>query len=628
VERRSLGLALLVVASAMRADSAERCADFAPLRNAYWGDLHVHSALSTDAYAFHVRSLPSDAYRFARGEELGLPPLGVAGEPTRRVRIDRPLDFTAVTDHAESLGASHLCTTQDSAVYETRACRHYRALRPVEWPPRRPDAETALTGPSVCGQEGGRCAAAASAPWQRIRDAATAANDACSFTTFVAYEWTGMRPGLIHRNVIFRGDHVPALPVSYADEPTPRGLWRALDRQCLDAGTGCDVLAIPHNSNTSRGFMFALEHPDTGEREEQVREARLRQRLEPLVEIMQHKGDSECRNGLPGVMGAADELCDFEKLFGPELETCEPGKRYAPWEPGCVAPLGYARYGLVEGVKEHARLGVNPLQFGIIASTDNHNAASGAVDEANWPGALGIGDAPLSSRLGPIPRFGIANNPGGLAGIWAEQNTRDALFDAMRRRETFGSSGPRIVPRFFGGWDYPDDLCDAEDWVGRSYAGGVPMGGVLPLRPTAAQGPAFAVAALADPGTPERAGTPLERIQIVKGWADEQGRIHQRVVDVVGAAQSDAAVEAATCVPPTSGPRSLCAVWRDPEFDPAHGAVYYARVLERPSCRWSTHACNALPAAERPSGCSDPEVAKTVRERAWTSPIWYAPGSY
>jgi hypothetical protein len=455
------------------------------------------------------------------------------------------------------------------------------------------------------------------------RDAAEAWNEECAFTAFVGYEWTGMRPGLIHRNVIFRGASVPALPVSFADEPTPRGLWRELSDQCLNAGTGCDVLAIPHNSNTSRGVMFAVENPDASSREDQIRDAKLRRRMEPLVEIMQHKGDSECRNGFSSVLGEVDEQCDFEKLFKLDLETCDPGKVYSLWEAGCVAPSGFVRYALVDGVKEQARLGVNPLQLGIIASTDTHNATSGAVSEANWPGALGTGDGPADLRLGPIERFGINNNPGGLAGFWAEQNTRDSLFDAMLRREAFGSSGPRILPRFFGSWHYPEDLCAAGDMVERGYAGGVPMGGVLPVRPEAATGPTFVVSALADPGTSTQPGAPLERIQIVKGWADAQGRTHQKVIDVVGSQQSTPGVDTKTCEPTSAGPRALCGVWRDPEFDAARGAVYYARVLERPTCRWNTYACNALPEAERPPGCSDPDVAKTLQERAWTSPIWY-----
>jgi len=308
--------------------------------------------------------------------------------------------------------------------------------------------------------------------------------------------------------------------------------------------------------------------------------------------------------------------------------------------------MNFTRNALKEGLVQQARLGANPFQFGHVASTDTHLAAAGAVDEDRHPGHGGAG-AVAATELPPGLPDDIELNPGGLAVLWAEENSRDALFEAMRRREAYGTSGPRIVVRFFGGWDYPPDLCDGSDFVARGYAAGVPMGGELPARASVggaggagvrdggSSGPTFALWALRDAGTARRPGTPLQRIQIVKGWV-EDGAARERVYDVAGVAGNGgngATVDVATCTAEGQGYDEFCTVWRDPDFDPAAPAFYYARVLENPTCRWSTYVCNAngidcanprgVPEDFEP--CCDTRYPKTIQERAWTSPIWYTP---
>ena len=619
----------------------EVCASRDPLGRAFFGDLHIHTVFSMDAYTAETPGTPDDAYRFARGEAIEL-----AGG--RTARLERPLDFAAVTDHAEYIGEVSLCTRPGSPVYDSRRCGRYRGeiqsldrgsrmglltdQKPplVEIPPF-PPLGTPVRSTELCGEDGERCARAVASVWDETRAAAERWNDSseqCRFTSFAAYEYT-WTPQLskIHRNVMFRGADVPARPTSALDEPTPQGLWRRLNEECLEADGDCDVLAIPHNSNLSNGRMFELEYP-RAPLAEQPGLARLRARLEPLVEIMQVKGDSECRNGLYGVRGGPDELCGFEKFRSAGTPDCERGTGMgALGGQGCVSRHDFARYALIQGLAEEDRIGVNPLKFGIIASTDSHNATPGDTEEDSYVGAHGIDEATPLGRLADAG--GIVSptraNPGGLMGVWASENSRDALFDAMLRRETFGTSGVRIRPRLFAGWDYPEELCGSSDLVERAYAGGVPMGGDLPPRTEAGAAPVFVAAAQRDPGTGERPGGLLQRIQIVKGWVGAGGEYHQAVYDVAGSGAGGADVDPETCRPRGPGADSLCGVWRDPDFEPGRRAVYYARVLENPSCRWTAWHCLALAEGERPESCADPAIPRTVQERAWTSPIWYSP---
>ena len=612
---------------------------------ALFGDLHVHTALSSDAWNYDLEVRPAGAYEFAFGRPILLPPKDEAGRGTRSVRIDRPLDFAAVTDHAEFFGEQLLCTDPNSDAYETDKCQ---ALRASTAPTDSPLAFKIMypfpsRDPEICGDDLEDCAAALDVGWAETIAAAEEWNDtssACGRTTFIAYEYSSFRMGSnLHRNVIFRGSVVPRRPVSYMDVQREWELWQILHDQCNESGTGCQALAIPHNSNISNGRMFAIDYPGTSSIEEQAERAALRIAMEPIVEIMQHKGDSECRRGLSSVMGSDDALCDYEKFenknferFGEEgASDCYDGP-LADWVPhlgpSCLARRSYVRYALADGLAEEARIGVNPFKFGLMASTDTHNAMAGGVEEKTWPGHLGIADGSVEGRLasGESGKMGdYSSNPGGLIGVWAEENSRGAIFDAMRRKEVFGTSGPRIQPRFYAGWDLPEDLCTSRDVLARAQAMGVPMGADLPALP-ADRAPVFAVWATQDTGTADVPGGLLERIQVIKGWVEADGIVHEEVVDVAGGANG-ASVDRATCEPRGTGHTELCGVWRDPNFDPESRAVYYARVVENPSCRYSAWQCLDLPEDGRPGGCSDPLMPPIQQERAWTSPIWYTPAA-
>lgn len=627
----------------VRPDEREACRDRDPLRQAFFGDLHVHTRFSFDVAAYDVRSDPADAYRFAQGEAIGLPPYDSTGNATRMAQLDRPLDFAAVTDHAVLFDATSICTDPTSPGYDSSTCTSYRDG----------DASRAEFGSFVvsigfnppqrtrlCRSEPELCAAAAARVWEQTVDAAEDAYDRtaeCGFTSFIGYEWTGSGGGgsNLHRNVLFRTATSLAHPVTFLDAPTPDRLWDALESLCLESGTDCDLLAIPHNSNISSGEMFnpVTEAGDAYDRAFAERRAQ----LEPLMEIYQHKGASECVRVAGDPLASEDELCDFEQFFGefcegPEDEDCTPlcsvrgGTGFVGR--GCVDPRDFVRGAYRTGLSELQRIGADPFRMGIVASTDSHNATPGAVAEDAWQGHTGDADDTAEEILDP---FGVINigirtsSPGGLAVIWAEENSRHALFDAMRRRETYGTSGTRIVARFFGGWGYADDLCADADMVSAGYDGGVPMGGVLP--PRVGEGaPRFVASALAD-----AMGAPLERIQIVKGWIDAAGVTHEDVFDIAGA-PGGASVDLATCEPMGEGASDLCSVWTDPDFDPAFPAFYYARVVENPVCRWSHRLCLAEGVdcdAGTPAGalasCCDPLLSKTIQERAWTSPIWYVP---
>ena len=610
------------------------CTDRNPLRNLYFGDLHVHTSYSFDAHVFEVRATPFDAYRFARGEALALPPLDADGRGTQELRLDRPLDFAVVTDHSEFLGEVESCLVPGARGHDSASCAAFRrggtigqavfGAQTTSPDPRRDEG--------VCGPDGAACLTEASNVWQRTIEAANAAYDRterCSFTTLVGYEYTANTGASSqHRNVVFANDRVPP-PTSYVEQPTPEGLWRELRTSCRDAGTGCDVLAIPHNPNQSNGRLLRVEYAPGSTLEEQRAQAAERIALEPLVEIFQHKGDSECMSGLSGVLRGADEACGFEKLRSAPFEDCGDGVGSGgTGNAGCVSRRDYVRGALLEGLAEEARLGVNPLQLGVVASTDTHNGTPGAVAEQSFLGHRGnLDDLPDERLAIEGARSGTVFNPGGITGVWAEENTRAAIFAALARREVYGTSGPRIAVRLFGGFGLAPGLCEDRALLEKAYATGVPMGGVLTTPDDAASStdaPSFVVSALRDPGTAEHPGTPLERLQIVKGWIAD-GVAHERVYDVAGEAGAGS-VDPASCALGGGGFDALCAVWPDPGFDPALHAFYYARVLEGPSCRWNAWACRGLAGDARPSSCDDPSVPRTIQERAWTSPVFYRPG--
>ena len=582
-----------------------RCAEFDPERRPFFGDTHVHTVLSHDANLGGTRLSPADAYRFAQGHEVGVQPYGPDGESLQPLRLARPLDFMAVADHAEFIGLVHGCMNPDSAEYDHPICEDFRespdgAVIAVSLPLANGQGTAARLPPCDLG-----CVESTMSAWQQILDAAEAAYDrteACTFTSFVGYEWTGS-PGArnLHRNVIFRNHIVPPQPTSYLDESFEEDLWRVLREQCIDADGICDAITIPHNSNLSSGLMF--ETVDDSGAPFDAEYAKTRAELEPLVEIYQHKGASEC---IPGAT-SGDELCGFEIVPYDNLQAAT-SEGNDPIEP---REEDYLRSALGKGLQLGESLGVNPFEYGFIGSTDTHFASGGAVDERRFVGhgSLSRRDA-LPTGLQDLPW----NSPGGLAVLWAEENSREALFAAMRRREAYATSGPRITLRFFGSWGYPIDLCNTNTLVSDGYKYGVPMGSVLPAMPDPVLVPSFAISAMRDPMSRQ-----LQRIQIVKATI-VAGEVNYTVLDVAGDPENGATVDTTTCQTEGEGANMLCTVWYDPAFDRQAPALYYARVVENPSCRWHTYRCNELG-----MDCSDLDQPPIVQERAWSSPIWYVP---
>jgi hypothetical protein len=621
----TLALALLAPGTAApieRTEERSPCAASDPLRRPWFGDLHVHTRYSLDASTQGTRTSPSEAYAFARGEPLGLQPFSANGAPGRTVQLARPLDFAAVTDHSELFGEVNLCNTPGAPGYDSTVCLIYRG-----WPRLAFFIMNSRGAPrfSFCGEGGRECLSATRGPWREMQEAAEAAYDrssACRFTSFVGYEWTKsvQTASNLHRNVIFRNAAVPEVPATAVDALTPEDLWDALDEKCRAAVPGCAAVVIPHNSNLSAGFMFAPEQLRNGKPFDAAYAAR-RADNERLVEVMQHKGDSECRLGA----GTNDELCTSELLPYDSFAG-----RFSPFARHLPAPLNFTRTALGAGLVYQTELGVNPFRFGLIGSTDTHLGAAGLVEERGHPGHGGAG-IPIGDTLPDALLDPIEYNPGGLAGVWAEENSRDALFEALMRRETFATSGPRIAFRLFAGWKLDERMCSA-DFAKRGYSEGVPMGGELgaPAAPGAA--PVIAAWALQDPGTAASPAVPLQRLQIIKLWVQD-GAPREAVVDVAGNAANGARVDPDTCERSGDGAPQLCAVWRDPDFDARAPALYYARVVENPTCRWSAYACNAagVRCGDRSTiragyeGCCDAAYPKTIQERAWTSPVWYTP---
>lgn len=601
-------------------------------RNAYFGDLHIHTAYSYDARPLGTRTTPADAYRFARGEPLGIPPYDAAGAPSAVMQLARPLDFAAVTDHSEFFGEMTLCHDPSSAAYEAEACRRLRedgarGLSPMLQLIIREEPQRIA---AICGEDGSACRDAAPTLWALTQDMAETAYDRsadCTFTSFVGYEYTGTpNSNNIHRNVIFRNATVPERAVSYVETPGDVDLWTALRAECLEGLDDCEVLAIPHNANLSAGAMFPAFAGRTESSAADATLATLRNELEPIMEVFQHKGNSECFNGFPDILGAPDELCDMEQVLslgpvsGPggadtAVRFCEDGEvgRRGFLRLGCISKRDFYRSVLLTGLEDREAIGVNSYRLGVIGSTDTHMSLSGATDEADYRGHLVTEVDPAQRLAEPVGANSLAGNPGGLAGVWAVENSRDALFEAMQRREVFGTSGTRIKPRLFAGWGFASDACERGDRDAHGYNQGVPMGGDL-AADAAAGAPQFLAYAQQDP-----LAAPLERLQLIKGWLDDAGQSHYSVTDVAGGPGG----VAADATPP--GHAALCALVEDPAFDPAQAAYYYLRVVEVPSPRWSSYACASLSAAEQRSLCDDNGAPATIRELAWTSPIWYLP---
>lgn len=572
-----------------------------PLRNAYFGETHMHTALSLDAYIGGTRLMPSDSYRFAKGE-----PVVVNG---RHKQLNRPLDFAAVTDHAEYLGEMYSTMFPEAPGFLDEDLVKLRNLQSLEekqqWFFKYVVSNTRGADPQhppfFQGPETTQSA------WQIMIDAAEAHNDPGTFTAFIGFEWSAAPGGgNMHRNIIFRDNVVPDLPLDSFATNKVEELWTWL-QQIEDAGS--TALAIPHNSNASKGLMF----PDVDSYGDAVdlEWATARAKWEPLIEMMQIKGNSEVHRAF----WTADEFANFEN--GDTIQ-----KNSNRW----FSKRDFVREGLKQGLAYDQDLGVNPFQLGFVGGTDNHNGLTSDVEENDFIGGHGPEDGSVDRRRnagvgGWID--GVDLSIGSLAGVWATENTRGAIWDAMKRRETFATSGTRMKVRMFGGSDLSADVSDPVAMVEEGYANGAPMGSVLPATVTT---PTFTVYAEKDMD-----GANLDRIQIIKGWVDANGDPHEDIYDVVWSGtrtQDDNAklpavgntVDLTTALYTNDiGAPTLIGSWTDPSFEANDHAFYYARVLEIPTPRWTTYEAvrNGLPLL--------PTVASTIQERAWTSPIWHRP---
>ena len=574
-------------------------ADGADGKSAFFGDLHVHTRYSFDAFLFGTLTSPDDAYRFAKGE-------AVRHAGGFDLQLDRPLDFLAVTDHAFYLGMYWGWRNPDHpAAADEDVKRCLEASTPEERGAAKGECMPTLAAK-------GRREDSLSA-WRDIQAAAARHNAPGAFTTFIGYEYTTPR---LHRNVFYRGAKAPPIPFSQLDSANPEDLWDWMDAQ---RAQGIDAIAIPHNANISGGGMF--EQVKFGRERLDAAYAEQRMRNEPLVEITQVKGTSDTHP----LLSPNDEWADFE-ILGGQKKPPKPGGATAELPRG-----SYVREAWLNGLALERTGGFNPYRFGVVGASDSHNPGE-RFDESKFVGKSGLLDS-TPQRRGTVPlgdggfpetvlRFFSAS---GLAGVWAEANTREAIFDAFRRKETFATTGPRIKVRLFAGYGFDARMLDAADLLEQAAAKGVPQGADLPAR---AQGaPALLAWATADP-----IGTRLQRLQIIKGWvADGQppGRLQEKVYDVACSdglkpdaethrcPDNGAKVNTADCsITQGVGAAELRALWRDPDFDPNAAAFYYVRVLENPTCRWSTW--DAVRAGTTPR----PDLPRTIQERAWSSPIW------
>jgi hypothetical protein len=630
-------------------------------RNAYFGDLHVHTTYSFDGYSMGTLATPYDAYRFARGEAIKNP----GGFD---MQLTRPMDFYAVTDHGMFLGLVKASAETSTAFSKNEFAQPYHDLNApqnfgtdlistlkrlstfADFLPRA--VEQIMSGELDRDEVLGVIRSA----WEDTIDAADQFNDPGQFTTFAAYEYTTSSSdmGNLHRNVIFEGtDQLPREPFSRFHSVNPEDLWQWMDDL---REKGVESLAIPHNSNGSNGQMFKLVDWAGDPLDEDYAEQRIRN--EPIVEITQIKGTSETHP----ILSSRDEWAGFE-IMPYRVAT------------GALSKLegSYVREALRNGLALEKQGITNPYQFGLIGSSDTHSAAS-QNNEADFASKLGILSSTAEQR-GSIPTTGLAGElsyygmktaltlrpspmgknlrikidgdvysggagptfgASGLAAAWAEENTRESLYSAFRRKEVFATSGPRLQLRFFAGYNFDESMLTSADGVARAYAQGVSMGGTISNKRSTnssanddtsgdQKSPGFLVMASADPE-----GAPLQRLQIVKGWVDADGNTHEDVIDVACAGGAEvntqtnrcpdngARVDISDCsINPETGAAQLSTLWHDPEFKAQQRAFYYARVLENPTCRWSTWDANRAGVAPRP------DLATTLQERAWSSPIHY-----
>jgi hypothetical protein len=588
----------------------------------FWGDTHLHTGLSMDAGLFGARLGLDEAYRFARGEEV----TASSGQPAR---LGRPLDWLVIADHSDGMGFfNDLAAGDPDIIKYDQAKPWYEGLQ--EGGEASVAAALSLIGTFSQGEidpdmmaeysPGGRTYETI---WERVVDAAERFNDPGSFTTLIGFEWTSLVAGAnLHRNVIFRegaakaGQVVPYTTQAPMGSTDPLDLYEYLEN--YEAKTGGSALALAHNGNLSNGIMFPVDKQYTG-RKLDKKYVESRARWEPMYEITQIKGDGEAHP----LLSPDDAFADYETWDVGNLDLSA-----AKTED--MLQYEYAREALKNGLLLEKRFGTNPYKFGLVGSTDSHTALA-AVEEENFFGkATNAEPSPkrmqhpfMSTENGSINGYQLVAS--GYTGVWAKENTRTAIWDAMERKEVYGTTGPRIMVRFFGGWDYTAEDLNSRQPAFRGYEKGVPMGGELNRR-NAGGPPTFMVYALRD-----AIGANLDRIQVVKGWLDAKGKTHEKVYDVAWSAGRNPGSNGV--LPPvgntvniqaanwtnTIGASELGTVWTDPDFDPKQSAFYYARVLEIPTPRWVVYDAFRF-------GIEIPEGAETIhQERAYTSPIWYTP---
>jgi hypothetical protein len=590
-----------------------------------WGDSHLHTNLSMDAGLFGNRLSPREAYRFARGEE-------VVSSSGQAVRLSRPLDWLVVADHSDGMGmVGDIASGKPELLAYDQAARWNKGL--AAGGDAAVQAALDLIGTFSQGEMNPEMIALYSPGskiyknlWEKVIDDAEAFNDPGRFTAFIGFEWTSLIKGAnMHRVVIMRDGPtrarqvVPYTTQAPVGSPDPRDLWKYLNRYVEQ--TQGEILAIAHNGNLSNGIMFPLRAQWNGKK---LNKTYVNERIkwEPLYEITQIKGDGESHPFL----SPNDEFADYENWDIGNLDVSEA-------KTDDMLAGEYAREALKRGLELEKRLGTNPYKFGVVGATDSHTSLATA-EEDNFFGKHS-GYEPKAGRMShPFMKnengviMGWQMVASGLGAVWATENTREAIFDAMQRREVYGTTGPRMAVRFFGGWDFTAKDLDSRMPVVAGYQKGVPMGGDLRDLPADAKAPSFMVYALRDP-----IGANLDRIQIVKGWLDTKGKTHEKVHDVVWS--GDRKIGSNGKLPAvgntvdvananwtnTIGAAELAVVWTDPEFDAKQKAFYYARVLEIPTPRWSTYDAFRF-------GVDIPEGAPTsTQERAYTSAIWYTPES-
>ena len=621
----SLVLLMLLAFNALAEDSTEYSPyakrDY-PTR-AYFGDTHHHTANSGDAFMNGDRLSPEDAYRFARGEEV----VSSTGIPAK---LSQPLDFLVISDHAEGLGVMYEVYNGNpvmmadetlarwNKMMKTGGSESAQAMNELISAQAQGTLPNPVTDPAIAGP-------LQKSVWQAYTETAEKFNEPGRFTAMIGYEWTSVPGGNnLHRNILFRGNKEKAdqvMPFTAWDSEDPEKLWEWMAN--YETTTGGNVLAIPHNGNLSNGRMF--ESVDFVGKPLTRDYAERRARWEVLQEVMQTKGNSETHPTL----SRNDEFADFG-ITGWEYGNLTLEDK--PESPD-MRPYMYLRGGLLQGLLQGQKLGVNPFKFGMIGGTDVHNSLT-SIEEDNFFGKH-VNQEPSRHRWNHVSKQGFGKTrytwqytAAGYAAVWATENTREALWDAMKRKEVYATSGSRMAVRLFGGWSFNEEDAKSRNVADVGYARGVPMGGDLPANRAAAKAPTFLVSAMMDPHSGN-----LDRIQIIKGWLDSVGKTHEKIYDVAWGDAERRQPDKQGKLPPvgdtvdvadaswynTIGDPDLRTVWTDPDFDASRPSFYYARVIEIPTPRWTAYD------QKRFGIKMSKDVPMKHQERAWTSPVWYTP---